>query len=357
MFDRRTAWLPALLVLMSIGAAAQNADDRYPFVKDGKLGFIDSKGNEVIPAQFSSAGDSSHFSDGLAPVWGPEGGGYIDVTGKFVIGPQEVWGAARPFREGVAGVLLWDKEGGRNRAAWIDRSGKVLFVGEGGEGAFFSEGLMPQAKGGKWGFVDKSFEFVLRPRFDWAESFSEGRAVVKIGRKWGFIDRFGKVVIQAKYDLVWQFSDGLARVRYDLPRGKVMTVEGEQTAYAYKYGFVSHDGREVIPPQFGEATYFSEGYALAAPAGTDRLGVIDKSGNFVHPPVFEDGGEFREGLAAVMVGGRWGYVDTTGSWVIQPSFRHAEEFRRGLARVSWEDGGYGYIDKSGETVWKYVPRK
>ncbi len=60
--------LPALLLLAAVNAAPQSAEDRYPFVKDGKVGFIDYGGNEVIPAQFSSAGDTAHFSDGLAPV-------------------------------------------------------------------------------------------------------------------------------------------------------------------------------------------------------------------------------------------------------------------------------------------------
>lgn len=358
MLARKTTTLLALLLLLScVDSAAQSADDRYPFVKDGKVGFIDSQGNEVIPARFSSAGDMAHFSDGLAPVWGPEGGGYIDPAGKFVIGPQTEWGAARPFHEGVAGVLLWGKGSARNRPAWIDRSGKVVFVGEGAEGAYFSEGLMPQVKGGKWGFVDKSFNFVIRPQFDWAESFREGRAVVKIGRKWGFVDKSGKVVIPPKYDLVWQFSDGLARVRYDVPNGKAMTIEGEQNTYLYKYGYVDHSGREVIAPQYGWATYFSGGLALAAPPGSELLGIIDKGGSFVRPPEYEAGVEFHEGLAAVKVNGGWGYVDTGGSWVVPPILSHAEEFRRGLARVAWEDGAYGYINKRGETVWRHAPLK
>lgn len=356
MFRNHTTLL-ALLLLLSVSAAAQSAADRYPFVKDGKVGFIDSQGNEVIPAQFSNAGDMAHFSDGLAPVWGPDGGGYIDASGKFVIGPQNEWGAARPFREGIAGVILWGKGGARNMPAWIDRSGKVLFVSEGAEGAYFSEGLMPQVKDHKWGFMDKSFKFVIQPRFDWAVSFSEGRAVIRLGRKWGFIDKSGKIVIRPKYDLVWPFIDGLARVRYETPNGKVMTEEGEQTSYSYQYGFVDHDGNEIIPPQFRWATSFSEGLALAAPPDSKLLGIIDKAGGFVQAPEYEDGGEFHEGLAAVRVNGKWGYVDTGGSWVIRPTLNHAEEFRRGLARVAWEDGGYGYINKRGETIWKNVPQK
>lgn len=179
--------------------------------------------------------------------------------------------------------------------------------------------------------------------------------MVSLGRKWGFIDTSGKVVIQPKYDLVWQFSDGLARVRYDTPAGKAMTVEGEQTTYLYKYGFVNRHGDEVISPQFGEASYFSEGFALAAPPGSDLLGIIDKSGQFVRAPEYEDGSEFHEGLAAVRVNGKWGYVDTSGSWVIPPTLSHAEGFWHGLARVAWAEGAYGYIDKRGEAVWRNAP--
>lgn len=356
--SRRTTLLLALVIFITLNAAAQSASDRYPFVKNGKVGFIDSEGREVIPAQFSNAGDMSHFNDGLAPVWGPEGGGYINPSGKFVIGPQKAWGFARPFHEGVAAVLLWGKNGARNRPAWIDRSGKVIFTNDGAEGAYFSDGLMSRVAGGKWGYVDKSFNFVIHPQFDWAEEFSEGRAVVKIGHKWGFIDKLGKVVIQTKYDLVWRFSDGLARVRYDTPDGTMMTVEGEQTAYQYRYGFVDHDGNELIPPQFSHATYFSEGFALASPLNSELLGIIDKKGNFVRPPEYEQGNEFREGLAAVMVNGKWGYVDTNGAWVIRPQFSHAESFRNGLARVAWKDAvEYGYVNKRGEAVWKNVPNK
>jgi hypothetical protein len=356
MFSFKPATIIALLLLTAINAAAQSAEDRYPFVKDGKVGFIDSEGREVIPARFSNAGDMAHFNDGLAPVWGPDGGGYIDPSGKFVIGPQKEWGSARPFHEGVAAVLLWGKNGARNSPAWIDRGGKVIHAGGGAEGAYFSGGLMPQVLKGKWGFADKSFRFVIQPRFDWAEGFSEGRAVVQVGRKWGFIDESGKVVIQPKYDLAWRFSDGLARVRYDIPNGTVMTVEGEQTAYRYKYGYVDKDGNEVIPPQFGEATYFAEGFALASPPNSELLGIIDKGGNFVRAPEYEDGDEFHEGLAAVSVGGKSGYVDTNGGWVIAPQFSRAEGFWHGLARVAWPDGAYGYVNKRGAAVWRNAPK-
>jgi hypothetical protein len=337
--------------------SAQVTSDRYPFVKDSKVGFIDASGREVIPPRFSNAGDTSHFQNGLAPVFeAGKGSGYIDPLGAFVIGPTEEWGWGRPFHEGIASVLIWGKNGARNTPGFIDHTGKIIFSG-GSEGSYFSDGLMPMPRDGKWGFVDRSFKFVIEPQFDWAEPFSESRAVVQLGRKWGYIDTKGKIVIPIKYDLVWHFQDGLGRIRIDIPKGTFRTMEGPQTRYIYQYGFVDAQGNEVIPMQFDEATFFSGGYGLASDPGSKLLGVIDKQGTFVHIPAFESGSEFHEGLAAVCVNDACGYVDTAGRWIIPAAFSNAGDFRGGLARVSWPDKAYGYIDKSGKTIWKNSPAK
>jgi hypothetical protein len=334
----------------------QAADDRYPIGRDGKLGFIDYQGREVIPPQFTTVADMAHFKDGLAPVFEPgKGWGYIDPSGKFVIGPTMEWAWGRPFHEGVAGMMILGKNFAHNRPAWINDKGEIIFTGMGTEGAYFSDGLMPmRTDAGTYGFVNKNFKFVIPPKYDLAFEFSEGRAPVWLNRKWGFIDLSGKVVVPLKYDHVWQFTDGLARVRIDTPIGTVMTLEGRHLEYHYRHGFVDRDGNEVIGLQFDDATRFSEGYALAIPANFKLWGVIDKRGNIVHQPEFDGATEFHEGLALVSVKGKHGYVDTSGKWVIPATFIHADSFRNGLARVGWKPGVGGYIDKSGKTVWKNV---
>jgi WG repeat protein len=346
--------IAALVAVVLIGHAvvyAQYGDDRYPFVRGGKVGFIDHEGREVIPPRFSNAGDMAHFNDGLAPVFEAGfGSGYIDTSGKFVIGPTQEWGWGRPFHEDLAAVLKWGKN---NSPAWIDRTGKIIFTATSGEGNYFSDGLMPMSKDGKWGYVNKDFQFVIPPQYDLAGAFSEGRAAVTLNRKSGFIDVYGAVVVPLKYDSVWPFKDGLGRVQISIPQGTVRTFEGEEMQYAEKYGFVDHDGNEVINLQFKFATYFSAGYALAAPSNSRLYGVIDKRGNFVHPPEFENASEFSDGLAMACMKQKCGYIDRSGKWVIKPVFAHAESFRYGLARVSWGEGEYGYINKTGKTVWKH----
>jgi WG containing repeat len=353
-FQQQSAVFMLLLLIAapSVGFA-QSADDRYPFVRNGKVGFIDSQGREVIPPRFSNAGDTAHFNNGLAPVFeAGRGSGYINPAGDFLIGPTMEWGWGRPFHEGIAAVMIVGINGGLNRPAWIDTSGRIVFSGMGTEGAYFSSGLMPMPRDGKWGFVNKSFEFVIQPQFDYAYEFWEGLAEVTVNGKSGFINPSGTFIVAAKYDMVWPFQDGLARVRYDVPNGTVRTIEGDQPNFRYRYGFVDKQGNEVVPLKFSEATYFSDGYALAVPPKSKRFAIIDKSGKIVHAPEFEDAEPFHEGLAATALKGKYGYIDTAGTWVIEPTLSYAGEFRNGLARVAWKDGDYGYIDKTGKVVWR-----
>src|SRR5688572_25841224 len=48
---------------------------------------------------------------------------------------------------------------------------------------------------GKFGYIDRAGQVVIKAQFDRAERFSEGRAAVAINDKYGFIDETGRVVV------------------------------------------------------------------------------------------------------------------------------------------------------------------
>ena len=73
------AFILALVVSIGLRAAG---DARFPVVVDGKLGFIDASGAMVIPPRFFPAADMAHFAEGLAPVAGPDGAGYIEASAR-----------------------------------------------------------------------------------------------------------------------------------------------------------------------------------------------------------------------------------------------------------------------------------
>ena len=85
----------------------------------------------------------------------------------------------------------------------------------------------------------------------------------------------------------------------------------------------------------------------------ELYGYIDRDGNQVVPPFFEDARAFSEGVAAVKLNGRWGYIFPDGSTAVPIRYicerGMAGPFRNGLARVAL-DGRWGHINRDGKFV-------
>ncbi|EOD9326229.1 WG repeat-containing protein, partial [Campylobacter coli] len=63
---------------------------------------------------------------------------------------------------------------------------------------------------GKIGFIDKSGEFVIKPKFNYVGDFSEGLAPALLNGKIGFIDKSGKIIAKPEFDDISYFNEGLA---------------------------------------------------------------------------------------------------------------------------------------------------
>jgi hypothetical protein len=48
--------------------------------------------------------------------------------------------------------------------------------------------------GGKWGYIDRTGKYIIKPRFDKADPFSNGLARVELDDTWGYINKTGKFV-------------------------------------------------------------------------------------------------------------------------------------------------------------------
>jgi WG containing repeat len=271
----------------------------FRFVRNDKIGYIDRAGKIAIPPKFDLA---ENFSDGLALVKTGEKFGYIDRTGKIVISPK--FDRAENFSEGLATVEIGEKAG------YIDRTGKI----------------------------------VISPKFDRAENFSEGLAVVKIGEKFGYIDKVGKLVIPARFDDIDVFQNGIAYVSIDDVRGFIDR-SGNFTAYPTKSNSVA-----VAPI----TTAQSNSDELIGFGQNNRVGYMDRQRRIIVQPKFDRVGEFREGLAWVVINKKLGYIDKTGKVTIPLRFddslftRRMGDFDGGLAKVCL--GKCGYIDRTGKIV-------
>jgi hypothetical protein len=198
-------------------------------------------------------------------------------------------------------------------------------------------GLFPIQQDGKWGFINRTGEVVIKPRFDGVIGFSDGLAAATVDKKMRYIDKTGKEVLQAhEFESASAFQEGMAAV--------AVLKDGVKT-----WGFIDKEGKIAVKPKFSYVWGFREGLA-AVFVGIDGWGYVNKSGNLVIPARFRDAGDFSEGLARVNPGEDWGYIGKKGEFAIAAKFAGAGDFSGGLAPVQIGTKGWGYIDKTGKTV-------
>lgn len=114
------------------------------------------------------------FNDGLCPVEIDGKDGYTDLDDNIVIEP--VYDMANSFSEGFARVGVFSEQGSSD---WfIDKKGRRITGLSFDIARDFSEGFAAVCVNEKWGFIDRSGEFAITPRYEWAGAFSEGIAAV-----------------------------------------------------------------------------------------------------------------------------------------------------------------------------------
>lgn len=354
---RRFATIASFVALAAgapaMGGAADAADDGSLFrvLQGGRWGYIDRRGNVVIPPRF---GRAEPFSEGLAAVELDGKLGYVDRSGALVLVPSFAPAGAlhRPFVAGRAAVR----------------------------------------QGSKLGYVDRTGKLVIQARFLRADDFSDGVALVCDDQDCAYIDPVGRGVVlvgpmggAAVRDgvgtQVLAMAMGRERVRLvDVRAGRIAPAEYDGVGVASEglvpvrvgrsWGYVDRDGRGVIAPAWEWAGPFAGGLAPVRDAD-GRCGYVDRSGRLAVAARFRTCGAFSGGLARVDLATsdgeaeRVAFVDRTGRVAIEgakldPPFDSAEDFEGGLAavgvggepRLAGRGTRIGYVDPSGRYVWK-----
>ncbi|MGE5479070.1 MAG: WG repeat-containing protein [Chloroflexota bacterium] len=183
--------------------------------------------------------------------------------------------------------------------------------------------------------------------------FKDGLATVRKATKFLFftlwnnyyvIDTAGARVFKSGDNLVYNYSEGVAPIKYS---DENVGLHKPQKQWSW----VDKTGAEFQPSKlrFAYVSQFKEGYALVL--NDNNYGFIDKSGNIIGSPSYEDATLFSEGLASVKIEGKWGYINNKGETVIKYRFDNASPFTGDIARVM-DKGAYGYINKAGDLVIK-----
>jgi hypothetical protein len=345
-----------LVIPFRFDLAADFVEGRALVSLAGKYGFIDTQGRLVVAAKYDYA---RNFSDGRAVVRAGALWGFIDRDGQEIVPPQ--YEVARAFRNGLAivGKPPTTKFG---PVGAIDVDGRVVvdFVHPNLDD--FTDGRALVRRDGKYGFISATGELVIPAIYDHALPFTDGLATVGVrsaGRSRflrGKIDVDGKVVIPLAYARLGDFKDGRAAA-----------VDAE-TPNLFHY--IDRTGARVSPDmpldKYCDAGFPPDPSApLRSPAG--KCMYADDEGRNRFGRDFDKASPFVDGLAVVSVSAEEGFgplartvkklyagvIDTTGAFVVPPVFQHASVARAGVIQVSFgnlEGRRVDYVDRQGKPL-------
>ncbi|MEM9985071.1 MAG: WG repeat-containing protein, partial [Bacteroidota bacterium] len=187
------------------------------------------------------------------------------------------------------------------------------------------------------------------------------------GRRY-IIDRSGNPVLP-QYRFDGPFYSGVARAQPGF-RGAKLDRMADRS-----YTLVDTSGYFLFEPEFDGLGRWGNGVAPALvgsligdplthprpispieePGG--RWGFINRKGEFVVNPTYQDIKGFNEGFAAVKQGGLWAYIDEDFQRITDYEFRWVDYFKNGIAEVRLSsvhgdyDGRFAYINNQGDIIW------
>lgn len=174
---------------------------------------------------------------------------------------------------------------------------------------------------GKWGYINKTGIFIIKPQFDEASEFTKDGAIVKQEKR--------MMRLQAEPP-----GESNAPVGpNDKPELAPLTTFQCAEAGEKKYKIM--DGTTVVfdPNSKAEPPQVLADGGLMCARFDNQYAFIDKTGSLGIPRLFTEAKPFVNGRAAVKENGKWGFINKKGVFVVQPKYLDAGSFFEGLAPV------------------------
>lgn len=247
--------------------------------KEGKWGAIDKNGKMVIPIKYDFV---QRTSEGVCGVFKDKRCGYIDILGNNVIPLTAKYDIINPFRCGTAVVMegKWmlptpEKNANETDSDYLNR---------------YREEIKKSTQKNCFGAINKKGELTVELKYQYLSAFSETLAAASIDGKKLYINTAGETVLELpQYDLIGTFSEGLAWVKSDK-----------------KYGCIDKNGNLIIPTEYDNMPIFTNQYAPVSK--NSKWGIIDKDGTIRLPIEYDSVSKVENGYAIVNKGSSWSII-------------------------------------------------
>jgi hypothetical protein len=228
----------------------------------GLYGFLNDKGERVIPVKFDAADD---FDPEIRMAIVSENGNYgvINTAGQFVIPAnfEFIYYLGRGFyqvalADGQVGVIRKDGKKILTESfdeifylqpdfftvekdlltGCFDTTGREIFPVQSATPLYFMKGRTEVSKDDKYGVINEQGKLIIPILYDSIGIYFRGYSTVFKNSKFGMVDSLGKEIIAPSYDDLHPMINGYAAFR----KGKL-------------YGYLNAEGNIAIEPQFEEA--------------------------------------------------------------------------------------------------------
>jgi len=312
-------------IILSCGNNQSSEIKLIPVFIDKKVGYVDKKGKLIIPPRFL---EGEYFNGEIALVQDTSKlYGYIDETGAWIIQPKYIY--ATSFTEEKASVVLQD-----SMPVIINKKGEIILrpknvylIGQYRNG--FAQCIFNDDS---CGFIDNNLKILKK--FDGEVSdFEDELALVYLNKDkcFGFFSTKGQWTIKPIYKNASSFNNGYAIVKPNKT-----------------FGIINTQGEMILNPLFDDIKYWWNKKLISVKTN-GKWGYIDRDGNIKIPPVYNDAGSFRNGIAAVKIDEQWGFIDEEGKIVITPQFTETRRIDNDIIYFN-NNSNAGFIARDGKII-------
>jgi len=338
-------------------------EDILKVKKDGKLGLIDLKGNEILPCEYEEIAPLSGIKNSILTT--KEGKvGLVDNTGTIIIPNEYVqitaltntyadgyiikteagkYGVITPNKtkvleaiydkiENVYGNSMYavEQEGSKKI---IDNKGKTILEGGYESIKEIQSQYITIKKDGKYGIIDTYNQEILPCEYEELQFVFGDNYIAKKENKYGIINTKGETKIPLEYNsLVYRKEAGILEGQkeainsdlidntlqvkisgilseFNVEKGYMKIRQGSEYSY-YNFNFEPKQNTEILK---GNTLYLSK--------KDGKFGYTNADGIVVVNYEYDDAKEQNEfGYAAVKKNGKWGVLDAKGNILVEPKY-------------------------------------
>lgn len=150
--------------------------------------------------------------------------------------------------------------------------------------------------------------------------------------KWGYLSEEGKEIIPAKFDFVSPFHHGTAIVQLKK-----------------KWGVIDINGEFIVKPQYfriQRIEYENRSYFQVFKP-EPRFGLVDSLGEIKVYPEYHRATVYENGFLPVKLPGGWTFIDSNRIAICAPEYDRVAAFESGMAAVQ-KKGRWGFVNTNGD---------